>query len=378
MIVILIDDLEVRGGTNKAILRLIEYASSQKIEMKILVRNLDYEKTYPEFKNFKDIITVLNFKFSNNIFHDAFKLLKTAFQIRTFIKDAKVINFHEGFYSLFLPFFIGKKVVWQIHDLPSFFRVGVFYRKKNNLKEVILKYYVLTFKFVISEFSVCVTKNAELVRKVFNRKAHVFYAGIDPINIEKNYQNTLLRFKNKKVNLLSSGVFFPYRNYETQVAVVEELSKRGIDVRLNIIGSLKLNPQYAKKIELLIQDKNLSNNIIVCGQVDESYYTKLHQESDIFLFINIEQSWGLGIFEAMSAGLPVIVSNSVGATEILSDKLNSIFVNPVDINLITNEIISLMENEENYNFLVENSRIFHESYTWDKSYSSKMIELFSS
>ena len=94
----------------------------------------------------------------------------------------------------------------------------------------------------------------------------------------------------------------------------------------------------------------------------------------MFIFINIDQSWGLAIFEAMSCGLPVIVSESVGATEILADQHDALIVNPLDAKNIANIIIDLMAQPERYKQLSQNATNFTHKYTWEKSYSIPMLQ----
>ena len=60
----------------------------------------------------------------------------------------------------------------------------------------------------------------------------------------------------------------------------------------------------------LFRTKNLKKSVTIWGEVDENTYLKLFDKADIFTFGNIDQSWGLAVFEAMSCGLPTIVSNS--------------------------------------------------------------------
>ena len=84
----------------------------------------------------------------------------------------------------------------------------------------------------VKDISVNVGKNAERVKEYFHRDAHVFYCGIEPVCIDKNTEETFKRFAEKKINILSSGHFFTYRNYETQIKVVKWLQNKGYDVQL--------------------------------------------------------------------------------------------------------------------------------------------------
>ena len=125
----------------------------------------------------------------------------------------------------------------------------------------------------------------------------------------------------------------------------------------------------------MIDERNLSKHITICGQVDEDEFRRLHTDSDIFIFINLDQSWGLAVFEAMSCGLPVVVSNSVGATEILTNSKNAIFVDPKDSDAIEATIQQLMGDESYYRRISDNAGRFHTQYTWDNAYCSKMLDL---
>ena len=346
MIAFLISELNICGGTHKQFLKLLEYTEKRGEDFYIITREVDLNKTYPEFQKYANRIRLFPFKRkSKSYLRKIWTLYKDIVTLRKLLKPADCVNIHDYGFELLLPAFYGKKVYWQINDLPSFFRVGIANSSKRTLRDNLLKHYF------------------------------VFYCGIEPVGIERNIQLSLDRFHKKRIHLLSSGVFFPYRNYETQLLVVEKLLQRGVDVHLNIIGSTQLNKAYSDKIMSLIDGKHLGHFVTVCGQVDGKTFKKLHEDSDLFIFINVDQSWGLAVFEAMSCGLPVIVSKSVGATEILSNNENALFVDPMNVDEIIATIIGLMTNEEQYLQIVDVSRNFHNCYTWDKSYSSRMLNL---
>lgn len=375
MIAFLITSLNVRGGTHKQLLKLVEYTESQGEDFIIITKPVDWDRTYPGFRKYKNKVRTISIESSTkNILSKVYNAIKVMFILHKFVKDVSIVNIHDSGFELYLPALIGKKIVWQINDLPYYFHVGVSKGAKITIYDFLRKKYLLFFQKFITAYTVNVGKNKERIRNVFHRDAQVFYCGIEPVEVDRNPDVTVARFNGKKINLLSSGVFFPYRNYETQVLVVKSLVKKGIDAELNIIGTTKFNVAYANKIQQLINEAGLEKRITICGEVDETEFKRLHKNADVFMFINIDQSWGLAVFEAMSCGLPVIVSNSVGATEILHDRKDSIFVDPINVEQIVDEIILLMNNEVWYQQISFSSREFHKNYTWDSAYSSKMFD----
>ena len=372
MIAFLIKELDIRGGTHKQFMKLLDYTERQGESFFIITKKCDFKKTYPDFKKYEEQIRVFPYE---KLTKNPLKLLRQMSTLRNMVSSADCVNIHDGGFETLLPALRGKRVVWQVNDLPYCFKYGASANTKITLRRKILKRYLTFCRRYVTEFCVNVTKNAERIKEAFNRDAHVFYCGIEPVGVSRDIEGTFSRFKERKINILSSGVFFPYRNYETQVAVIDNLRKQGIDATLKIIGSTFLNKEYAFKIQSMIDESNLREHITICGQVDEIEFRKLHSEADIFMFINVDQSWGLAVFEAMSCGLPVIVSNSVGATEILTDGNNSIFVNPKDKETILTIVLRLMRDEYLYRQISSNSRQFCAQYTWDNSYCSKIFNL---
>lgn len=378
MIAFIINELDIRGGTHKQLLKLLKYTASHTDDFFIVTKSVDFKKTYPDFKDFDNKIRIFTPQIPGKTLINKLRTRSKNIKIlRSLVKDADVINLHDQGFEWLFSAFKGKKVVWQVNDLPSCFNVGVCQNIKTTWKTKFFKKLIVNSSRSFNKITVNVSKNRDRIRTAFNRDAEVLYCGVEPINIQRNIDKTIERFKNNKINLLSSGVFFPYRNYETQIDVVRNLVDLGYDVHLNIIGATNRSMTYCDMIRQLIKDKNLENHITICGQVDEDRFKHLHEDSDIFLFINVDQSWGLAVFEAMSCGLPVIVSESVGATEILTDGENALFVNPTDVKEITRNIIILVQSHETYINLYSAGQKFHKNYTWDKAYSSPMYQILS-
>ena len=376
MVAFFIKDLDVKGGTHKQFLYLLKYMKKNKKPFKIITTQLDYGKTYEGFSKYKNSIVHIQKKKYRSLPLKLFSSLIFILNIKKELKSVTVFNIHNLGLELYFPFFYNKNIIWQVNDLPEVFRVGIHKDQTVTfITRLVQKYLRFGIRHFVKAITVNVTKNKQRIQAIFQKNADVFYCGIEKVDINRNMQNSLERFKSRKINLLSSGVFYPYRNYETQVEVVRILKDKGFDVNLNIIGSTELDRIYAGKMISLINDYHLTDEIKIYGQVSEDYFKQLHADADIFLFVNLDQSWGLAVFEAMSCGLPAIVSKSVGATEILHNDIDAIIVDPLDIQSIANKIERLAQDANNYLRFAKEGIAFSERYTWDNAYSQRMYQL---
>ena len=100
----------------------------------------------------------------------------------------------------------------------------------------------------------------------------------------------------------------------------------------------------------------------------------IFQKSSIFIFLNIDQSWGIAVFEALSRGLPVIISESAGCSELLKGKEGVITVDPIDYKNIAKQICYL-SNKEVWKRYSEGAYKTVENMSWDEMYSSKVLDL---
>jgi len=374
-IVYLINELSIRGGTHKQLLRLCQYSEKQGADFLILTKSYLTDLGYSEFKAFNNKIKVIapinTSKLSN---------IKCQLDIAKFLKNSKtdIINIHDNGFQyviIFLKLLRSKaKIFWQINDLPICFRVG-------NLKDTQRKWTYSYSRFIIrfsaklvDRITVNVSKNKARVQNNLKRDAAVLYCGIDKHLIDLKPIKKEIKFP--KIKLLSIGVLFPYRNYETLIEVAKNLIMKNYQVELNIVGSTSLNPGYAQKIEALINDNNLIDNIRILGNIKEDELHNLFTTSDVFLFLNIDQSWGLAVFEAMAYSLPVIVSNSVGAIELLENRRTALINDPLDVNKIAESIEELTIDTNHLNYITTQAKLAISNMSWDEMYSSKLLELF--
>ena len=78
------------------------------------------------------------------------------------------------------------------------------------------------------------------------------------------------------------------------------------------------------------------------------------------------ETFGLSILEAMVYGIPSIVPNVGGPTELVADGVNGFLVNPLDLPDVTMKIEKLMSDDETYRTLSENALIKAKKFSEEK------------
>lgn len=381
-IAVVVNELNIRGGTHKQVLRLCQYLEKEKIDFVLCTKYYEAEKTYPGFKDFNILYlytgtcgrTAAGRNIAKRIRNYVAEKKESRALYDLIPNDVNIINVHDVSLEDFIRLSTGKgkKVIWQINDLSPVFIVGASKTQKDSLYKKYKRREIKNIAKKVAKITVNVTKNKNRVKKFLNRDAEVLYCGVDRNSLlDRHYFEIKEQF-----NLLSMGVFLSYRNYETLIEVIKSMREKGKNINLNIIGNTELDKNYTNKIHNMIDEYGMKEFIKICGQVDDKTYAELFNQADAFAFVNIDQSWGLAVFEAMSCGLPVLVSNSVGATELLHDGKDAIIVDPFDINAIEGVLERLMTDRDYYNEISDNAFHIVKEYTWDSMYNSKMVEIF--
>lgn len=369
-VVIYVAELDVRGGTHKQALRLAEYLNKKNHNVSVFTPVFDISKTYPEFN-------ALNVKYCRKILPHG-RIARFTFgildQINLFWKSrgANVINVHDNralLFTILHGLFSHGKVVWQINDISPAFSVGNAAGIKCNFSHIkrALSRLAATLCYTIT---VNVSKNKARVKNFLNRESIVIHCGVDLLDQRKD-----VPVVSGDINIVSTGIVFRYRNYETLIkgiAVAERES--GKKILLKIVGETKYDEPYVSELKMLAARENV--DVTFLGAVTQEILNKTYLDAHLFSFVNVDQSWGLAVFEAASMGLPVILSNSVGAVELLTGKPGILVVDPLSPEAIGRSILDLTQNDEIYRNKCSAVSLAVQNMTWDKMYSEKIESIF--
>jgi glycosyltransferase involved in cell wall biosynthesis len=152
------------------------------------------------------------------------------------------------------------------------------------------------------------------------------------------------------------------------------LLEYGLVSEVSIAGATDQDPAYAERMRALIGAGVRSARLL--GEISEGELDRMYERAHFFLFLNVDQSWGLAVFEAMSRGVPTIVSSSVGATELLHPGDDAIVVDPMDVQGISREIATVWRDPLRWQMLSVRGRDAVKAMSWDAMYSSRVEKLF--
>lgn len=170
-------------------------------------------------------------------------------------------------------------------------------------------------------------------------------------------------------------MIYPHRRIEDTIKAISILRENGYNIYFDYVGTRTRAPGYVKKLYRLIDKLTLNNFVRFHDAVNEKELLDFYQRSDFFVFPNTPQTWGLAVFEAMATGVPVIVSKSCGASEVLTHMENSLLILPENPEQIANSVIKLIKNSSLREKIVKQGRLFVENnIRWDL-FTIKMLRV---
>ena len=171
--------------------------------------------------------------------------------------------------------------------------------------------------------------------------------------------------------VLFVGMNFEVKRLDLVLKAVADLSVRRNDnsnLKLLVVGKGEKGP-YMK----LARDLGIVNQVVFAGvtqQVEEYYMA-----SDIFVMPSMNDSFGMVVLEAMMAGLPAIITETVGARDLIESG-NQAFVLPDDPSVSdVSEKLSFLLKKENRLRMGESAREVARCQTWE-SRVDQVAELY--
>jgi glycosyltransferase involved in cell wall biosynthesis len=136
-------------------------------------------------------------------------------------------------------------------------------------------------------------------------------------------------------NFISTGSLIQRKSMDLLIEAFFEAFQGNKNIKLLIFGEGPERP----KLEKMIQELGLKDNVFLMGMVDRKEIAKTMSESDCFVLASKLETFGVAYIEAIAMGLPVIATKCGGPEDFVNTN-NGILI-PVDDK---NALISAMQN----------------------------------
>jgi|GEM_PF-2583472 len=123
--------------------------------------------------------------------------------------------------------------------------------------------------------------------------------------------------KNEKIRVVCVGQVIPRKGQLLLVKAVANILNKGFDLDITLYG--RAEALYLKQI------RALGVSVDHIPHMENSKLQKKLREFDVFVMPSYEDGFAVAVTEALSVGLPVIVSSAVGAADLLKYKTSSVF-----------------------------------------------------
>lgn len=194
----------------------------------------------------------------------------------------------------------------------------------------------------------------EILNKAnFNGKVSITH-GVGISNVSQLGKKITDRSNNSPIKFLYVGRLSKEKNINSLIEVFSKLEND-----LYIVGE----GGEKEKIEA-----TLSSNVHLVGYIDNILLKSYYDNCDCFILPSLSEPWGLVIEEALTMGLPVIVSNKVGCRDDLVTNDNGIVF---DVNNLKTLEDAIKNMKENYSYFRNGALKFNV-----KDLNSKQLDVY--
>jgi glycosyltransferase involved in cell wall biosynthesis len=131
---------------------------------------------------------------------------------------------------------------------------------------------------------------------------------------EDAINNNITLKDSDNIHFLCPGNLEVYKGVDILVSACEVLlAKKITNFKVHITGK----GSQLKKIKLKVEKLGLNNNILFYGSLSSEKYKDLNRRIDVLIAPGRVEPWGIRVNEAIQRGLAVIVSDGLGASELI-------------------------------------------------------------
>jgi glycosyltransferase involved in cell wall biosynthesis len=311
------------GGSKSIIDDFINHIDNSKIENIIFHFFLGYkfEHTLRRENNFRFIFYPTGSNFSR-IYFDLFGLKK--FEKSNNLKFDTIISFqNNGICSSTNPnqlIYFHNPIAFSTNIIPI-----------ENIRTAFLKYfYVIYFWFMLRpNYKIFVqldfVKN-DLIANGVKNQISVIRPNLKSLEIQPK-----TKVNKEEFNLIFPATPYKYKNHRLLIEAIRILKSRGLNFQKKInLYLTALDDKTISTFSTLTKKYGVDDIIILLGRIPVNDLICIYEKCDVLVFPSLLETYGIPLFDAAVAGIPIIASDLPYAKNVLDNYTCKVFVNPYD------------------------------------------------
>ncbi|BAB76938.1 glycosyltransferase [Anabaena sp. FACHB-709] len=154
----------------------------------------------------------------------------------------------------------------------------------------------------------------------------------------------------------------PKKGLDYLIPALEKIS----NYRFTFVLAGSGSPDYETEVKSLLVSHSIQNRTCFTGFVKGEIKDILLQGADLFALTSHSENFGVAVLEALSAGVPVLVTPGVALANLVTQQ-NLGYVTELDVNYIAASIQQALDYPQKAKEMGDRARqLICEKYTWDK------------
>ncbi len=193
-------------------------------------------------------------------------------------------------------------------------------------------------------------------------KVHVAYPGLSNSWIDIVKSHRWIERPNNSIVYL--GRLKRYKGVQDILQSIPLIKRRIPNIKLRIIGKGDFEPVLRQ----MVSSAGIDQNVEFCGYVTEENKARMLNEASLYVCTSSDEGgWTIAVVEAMSAGVPVLVTKS--QIDVIDGGSTGRMLSSTDPNMIAENVIALLEDHSLWSTLSKNSRDFSKRFSSDNAAS---------